>query len=152
MNTYLEDAWNFLIRIFAAIILWLSPISNYVNMVWLPLLANLIIGCIYTMGFKNEKFSGKKFCKAVLEFILFATAIICALILQKIMNDGTEIAKLVAVIIGTAKLFSIYENISLITGLDIIALVWKQLKSKIDQYLTGLKVQQPKNKKNETTT
>jgi hypothetical protein len=88
---------------------------------------------------EGEKFQAKKLRKTVEKFTFYAMAIIIAYVLQRIINDGTELARIVALYIGSIEVKSNYENISRITKTDLVAIVWNALKNKIESYLTDLK-------------
>jgi len=140
-----HDVCNALIQIFAFIILFLTPISNYVHLVLVLVALDLITGSWASIK-EGQKFNAHKLRNTVEKFIFYAIAIIIAYVLQKIINDGTELARIVALYIGSIEVKSNYENISRIRQVDLIHAIWNLIKDKIEEYISGLKAKnnQPK--------
>lgn len=135
---FLDSAWDGILKLLAFLLLWFAPISNYVHLVLILIFVDLLTGS-YAAVREGQKFSAKKLRNTVEKFVFYSIAIIAAFVLQRIINDGTELARIVALYIGATELKSIYENISRITKTDIVALVWSTVKEKIEEYLKGLK-------------
>lgn len=135
---FIDQTWDWILKLFAFVILFLAPISNYVHLVLILIGVDLITGS-YAAIKEGQRFSAKKLRCTVEKFVFYALAIIAAFLLQKIINDGTELARIVALYIGATELKSIYENISRITKTDIIAILWDTVKDKINSYIQALK-------------
>jgi phage-related holin len=133
-----HDTCNFLLQLFAFIILYLTPISNYVHLVLLLILFDLITGSWASIK-EGQKFSARKLRNTVEKFIFYALAIIVGYILQRIINDGSELARIVALYIGSIEAKSIYENISRIRQVNMVTALWNAMKEKIDEYINSLK-------------
>jgi len=135
---FIENTWDFILKLIAFVILFLAPISNYVHLVFVLIGIDLITG-IYASMKEGQRFSAKKLRCTVEKFVCYALAIIAAYLLQRIINDGTEIARIVALYIGATELKSIYENISRVTKTDIVAMLWDVIKEKINAYIQALR-------------
>jgi phage-related holin len=133
-----NDTWGLIVKIFSFILLWLAPISNYVHLVLILIAIDLITGS-YASVKEGEHFSARKLSRTIEKFIFYAIAIIVAYVLQRIVNDGTELSRIVALYIGATECKSIYENITRITKTDFLALVWTTIKEKLDEYINLLK-------------
>jgi len=132
------DTYNFLLHLFAFIVLYLTPISNYVHLVLLLVFFDLITGSWASIK-EGQKFSARKLRNTVEKFIFYAIAIIIGYILQKIISDGTELSRIVALFIGSIEVKSNYENISRIRQVNLVTALWSAIKEKIDNYLSAIK-------------
>lgn len=134
----LTDLENFFIKIFAFILLYLSPISNYVHLVLILIGLDLISGS-YASIKEGQKFTARKLRCTIEKFVFYAIAIIVAYILQQIISEGTELARIVALYIGATETKSIYENISRITHTDLVEIAWGVIKEKLDDWIDSVK-------------
>lgn len=144
---FLSDAWSLIVNFIMTILLFLLPIHNYVNMLVLLITIDFITGIsasIRVNGIKSIKAS--KMSRTVLKLLFYSTAIIATYILQHILNEGTQLPRIAAFYIAATELKSIYENISKITGHDIVGSVWMILKGKIDELVSNLRIKE-ENKK-----
>lgn len=132
------DLNNFLLHLFAFIVLYLTPISNYVHLVLILVFFDLITGSWASIK-EGQKFSARKLRNTVEKFIFYAIAIISGYVLQNIINDGTELSRIVALFIGSIEVKSNYENISRIRRVNLITALWSAIKEKIDDYLSIVK-------------
>lgn len=135
---FISDAWDSILKVLAFILLWLAPISNYVHLVLILIFIDLLTGS-YAAVKEGQKFSARKLRCTVEKFVFYAMAIIAAFLLQRIINDGTELARIVALYVGATELKSIYENISRVTKTDVLSMLWQTLKEKIENYIQSLK-------------
>lgn len=133
-----HDTWYALVQIFAFIVLYLTPISNYVHLVLILIGIDLVTGS-YASIKEGQKFEAAKLRHTVEKFVFYAIAIIVGYVLQRIIDDGSELARIVALYVGSVECKSIYENISRITGTDVLERVWDIFKIKLDDWLRGLK-------------
>jgi phage-related holin len=124
----------FIVKIFTFIVLWLSPISNYVHLVLILISIDLITGS-YAAIKEGQIFSARKLRNTIEKFIFYAVAIIASYILQQIIDDGTELARTVALYIGAIESKSIYENISRISKRDFLYMIWTSIKKMIEDYI-----------------
>lgn len=138
----LNEFWSGIVQIATFIILYLTPISNYIHIVLVLIAIDLITGS-YASWKEGEKFQAKKLRKTVEKFIFYGLAIIVGLLLQALTNNETEIARIAAIAVSSIEAKSIYENISRILGIDMLAAIWNLLKEKLDTYIATLK--SPKN-------
>lgn len=141
----LDDVWNFLTTIFIAVLMILSPIHNFVELVMLLITFDFVTGI--TASWKNhEKITARRMSKTVLKMLFYSVAIIVAYILQMIANEGIGLPRIAALYIGATEVKSIYENISKVMGGDILSSLWNLLKSKIDDYISGISLNNDNNK------
>jgi phage-related holin len=136
----LHETWGFMLQVFAFVVLYLTPISNYVHLVLVLICLDLITGS-YASIKEGQKFQAAKLRHTLEKFVFYALAIIVGYVLQRIIDDGSELARIVALYIGSIECKSIYENISRITKIDIMALLWDVVKQKIEDWVSGLKQQ-----------
>ncbi len=139
-----NDTWSALLQLFAFIVLYLTPISNYVHLVLVLIFFDLITGS-YAAIKEGEAFSAKKLRHTVEKFVFYALAIIAGYILQQIIDDGSELARIVALYIGSIEVKSIYENISRITKTDLVALLWDLIKEKMEEWIQGIRNKRSEN-------
>ena len=82
---------------------------------------------------QKEPITSKRFSHIVSKFALYNIAIISAYTLQLMIGiDMLPLAKIVSVAIGMTELKSVFENINLITGIDLWTLIINQLKRNTD--------------------
>ncbi len=133
-----QSLTQFWIHVGSFIILFLIPIHDFIHLV-LVLLAFDVVTGIWASLKRGESFSAKKLGVTVTKFILYGSAIIIGYVLQLLVNDGTQLARIVAIFIGATEAKSSYENISKITGIDLITNLWDLLSSKVSDYLKNTK-------------
>lgn len=134
----LHDTWSALLQIFAFAVLYLTPISNYVHLVIVLIGIDLITGS-YASIKAGDRFQAAKLRHTVEKFVFYALAIIVGYVLQQIIDDGTQLARIVALYIGSVECKSIYENISRITHTDVMTLIWDVFKTKIEGWINDLR-------------
>lgn len=132
------DLQSFVFNLFAAVLLYLTPIKNYIHLVLILIFIDLITGS-YAAIKEGEKFSARRLGKTVEKFIFYGIAIIVGYILQQIIDDGTQLSKLVSLYIGITEAKSIYENISRITKADIVSILWDAFKGKFDDMISNMR-------------
>lgn len=133
-NIIYESLYDFILKMFAFVVLYLTPISNYIHIVLILLLIDNISG-IWASLHEGEKFTAFKLRKTVTKFVWYAVAIIVGYLLQNLFNQGSNLARIVAIYLAATETKSIYENIARITGMDvfknILAYIQEIIKSKI---------------------
>ena len=134
-----HDTYNFLMHLFAFIILYLTPVANFIHLVLILILFDLITGSWASIK-EGQKFSARKLRNTVEKFVLYSLAIVIGFVIQNLINDGTEIARIMALFIGSIEVKSNFENISRIRRINMITALWDAIKAKIDDYLTGIKL------------
>jgi len=122
----------------AFVFLFLAPIKDYVYLVFGLIILDFITGS-YASYRDGEHFTAKKMRRTIEKFFFYSIAIISAYILQKIIDDGIECPRIVALFIGATELKSIYENISRITGVSVFKVIWTSIKDKVDGLFTKIK-------------
>lgn len=140
----LNDIWSFLTTLFMAVLMLLTPIHNFVELVVLLITFDFITGI--AASWKNhEKITARRMSKTVLKMLFYSVAIIVAYVLQMIANEGIGLPRIAALYIGATEVKSIYENISKIIGGDILSSLWSLIKSKIDEYISGISLNKGNN-------
>ena len=134
----IHEGWIFLLQLLTFILLYLTPISNFVNLVLVLIACDLITG-IYASLKEGQKFKASKLRDTLEKFIFYSIAIIIAYLLQSIVHVGSEMPRIVALYIGSIEVKSTYENISRITKTDIATSLWLILKEKLDIWIVELK-------------
>ena len=134
----IHEGWIFLLQLLTFILLYLTPISNFVNLVLILIACDLITG-IYASLKEGQKFKASKLRDTLEKFIFYSIAIIIAYLLQSIVHVGSEMPRIVALYIGSIEVKSTYENISRITKTDIATSLWLILKEKLDMWIVELK-------------
>ena len=133
-----DDFQGFFIKLVSFILLYFTPIASYVHLVLILIGIDLITGS-YAAIKEGESFSARKLRNTLEKFIFYAIAIIVAFLLQQIIDDGSELARIVALYVGATEAKSIYENISRITRKDILSILWEAFKAKIDDLLKNVR-------------
>lgn len=132
----LERIWNSLssviVQVFSFLVLFLTPISNYIHIVLVLIFIDLITGS-YASIVEGQKFSAAKMKNTVKKFIFYSIAIISGYLLQHIASDGSHFARLVALYLGSIEVKSNYENIGRITGTDTLNDLWRIINDRIKQ-------------------
>lgn len=146
----LEGLWHTLMQLFAFLILFISPISNYIHLVLILLAFDLFTGTYASLK-RGEKFSARKLRNTLEKFIFYVIAIIVAFILQQIIAQGSQLPRIVALFIGSIELKSNYENISSILRMDLLTSLWKIIKEKIDEVISGIKITMDNDDKSDNT-
>jgi phage-related holin len=134
----IHEIWATIVQLFAFVVLYLTPIANYVHIVLILIAIDLVTGS-YASIKEGQKFEARKLRNTVEKFVFYALAIITAYMLQRIISEGAELPRIVALYIGSIEVKSIYENISRITKTDIAVALWDTIKTKIDSILTSYK-------------
>lgn len=138
IESFFDNLLSFFVYVFGAILLYFSPIKNFVHLVLLLIIIDQITGTYAAIKYKE--FSWRKFYRNTLEkFVFYSSAIIVGYLLQQIIDDGYEIAKYVAFYIGVGEAKSIYVKISKITKTDILILLWESLKGKLDDMVSSVR-------------
>lgn len=132
------DIETFIIKLVAFVLMFLAPISNYVHLVLILIGIDLITGS-YAAVKEGERFTASKLAHTIEKFIFYAIAIIVAYLLQQIISEGNQLARIAALYIGATETKSIYENISRITHTDLVAIAWDLIKTKLDDFLDSVK-------------
>lgn len=135
---FFNDFQSFVMKIVAFVLMYLAPISNYVHLVLILIAIDLVTGS-YAAVKSGDKFSARKLRNTLEKFVFYAICIIVAFVLQQIIDDGSELARIIALYIGATEAKSIYENVSRITKTDIVTQLWDLLKSKLDDMVTAMK-------------
>lgn len=134
-----HTVWNILFQLFAFLLLYLTPISNYVHLVLVLIAFDFVTGS-YASIKEGERFSARKLRNTLEKFVFYVFAIVIAYMLQRIMADGSQLPRIVALYIGSIEVKSNYENISRITKTDIVTALYNLIKTKIEGYIETVKI------------
>lgn len=133
---FMESLCGVLGKVLAAFFLWLAPISNYILLALVLVVIDNITGIYESIRIRKEPITPGKLRTTIEKFVFYGLAIITAYILQKIMNNGTEIAKGVAAYIGVTEAISVYGHISKITGKNFVAALIRIIGVKFKEYVS----------------
>lgn len=134
---FMDDIWSFLKLLFISVLMYLSPVKNFVHLVSALIIIDLMTGILASWK-SGEKITASRMAKTIYKLILYSVAIIATYLVQMIAADGVGLVRICALIIGATELKSIYENISRITGGDLFRMIWEVIKSKIDEITSAM--------------
>lgn len=117
-TSLLDFIVDMFVKAIAFVVYFLTPISSFIHIVLILLAIDNISG-IWASLKEGEKFTAKKLRMTVTKFVWYALAIITGYLLQKLFNEGTQIARVVAIYLAAVETKSIYENIARITDMDV---------------------------------
>ena len=121
-----------LIKLFAVMAAYFSPITLMLHIVLIFIAIDFLTG-IYGSYRKKTPIISSRLRKTIEKFVFYIGAIIIAWMFQIQFADWTNLAQLVGGFIAATELLSIYENITAITGLNLIAKVKSILTDIIKQ-------------------
>lgn len=129
----LDDVWNFLTTVFLAILLYMSPVKEFIHLVASLIVIDFMMGVM--SSFKLDiPITAKRMVKTVYKLILYSVAIISTYLVQMIAGeDGVGLVRICALFIGATELKSIYDHITKILGGDLFVKLWQLIKARIDQ-------------------
>ena len=129
---YWENTAALIFQAFSFVILFLTPISNYIHLVFVLIGMDLITGS-YASHKEGEHFKASKLKKTGEKFLFYSMVIITAYLLQIISgDDGTQLARIAALFVSSIEVKSSFENISRI--LDIApGSLWEAIYNKIKE-------------------
>jgi phage-related holin len=130
----IEGLINVFGKLVMVIVLWFSPIKDYVNLLLILIAIDFVTGSYASMK-AGESFSAKKMRHTVEKIALYTITIIAAYVLQQIINDGTQMARFIALYMGATELKSIYENVGKVVGTNIMGMFWEIIKNKIESWI-----------------
>jgi phage-related holin len=134
---FMDDIWSFLKLLFISVLMYLSPVKNFVHLVSALIIIDLMTGILASWK-SGKKITASRMAKTIYKLILYSVAIIATYLVQMIAADGVGLVRICALIIGATELKSIYENISRITGGDLFRMIWEVIKSKIDEITSAM--------------
>jgi phage-related holin len=141
---FLNELWSFITTVFLTLTMFLFPIHSFLELVAALITIDFITGICASLK-RREKITPKRLSKTVMKLLFYSVAIISTYILQKIMNEGIGLPKICAAYIGATELKSIYDHISTLTGEDVITALWKFMKAKIDEMISGISMNRKNN-------
>lgn len=131
----IDEIWNILKILFISLIMYLSPIKNFVHLVSALIILDFITGIMASLK-TGEKITASRMSRTIYKLILYSIAIIATYLVQMIATDGVMLVRICALFIGATELKSIYENISRILGGDLFKLLWQVIKGKVDDIIS----------------
>lgn len=97
---------------------YFSPIQHFIPILLIFLLVDFFTG-MYASYKKKVKFESGKLRRTLEKFVLYSISIILSYIFEKEFISFIELTRIVAGFIISVELFSIYENVNKITGLNL---------------------------------
>jgi len=135
----IDDLWSFLKLLFISILMYLSPVKDFIHLVSALIILDLITGIMASWK-AGEKITASRMAKTIYKLILYSIAIIATYLVQMIAADGVGLVRICALIIGATELKSIYENISRILGGDLFKTLWQVIKGKVDDIVSSIPI------------
>ena len=130
---FLEDLWNFLTTVFLALLLYMSPVKEFIHLVISLIIIDYMMGILSSIKL-GIPITAKRMVKTVYKIILYSVAIISTFQVQKIAGEeGVGLVRVCALFIGATELKSIYDHITKILGGDLFIKLWQLIKARIDQ-------------------
>lgn len=108
----------------------LAPIKPMLIACGVLIVADTITGMLAAYK-RKEQITSAEMRRSVSKMFVYQIAIISAFVLEKwIMHDSIPVSRIVSGVIGLVEFKSILENVSSITGQDILKMVMEKLGSK----------------------
>ena len=123
---------SFVIKAMLACITYFAPIAPLIHVVVLFIFLDWCFG-MYASIKNKETIVSHRLRKTIEKFACYTMSIITAYIFQVEIMSWLSLTNLVAGFIAAIELLSIYENIKLITGLDIATRIKDYIMSQIDK-------------------
>lgn len=133
---FIKKVWEFMYKYGALFLIYLAPIDNYLYCVYILLFLDLFTG-IYKSKRKNIPITSKKLRTTIVKYLFYSIAIYVGFEIDVKIIEATNdyyLSRLVAGSIALTELYSILENISVITGTDILTLI----KERVARFTTNL--------------
>lgn len=117
---------DFLMKILAALAVFIAPIQNTMIAVAILIVADAITG-IWASQKKGEKFSSRKFFASITKLLLYLFLIMVSQIVESHLIDEIPFVQLSVYFIVFYEFSSFLENVGTITGRDVFAFFKEQL-------------------------
>lgn len=118
----------------AYLLTYIIPTQAIISGLFLFIVLDLATGSIVAIRHGN-KFEWDKAIKTVFKFILYPLAVIIAHVYETDFATVIPMTSLVAGVIGLFELKSIYTNMSVLLGYDLVGLIWEKVKTYADEKL-----------------
>lgn len=118
--------------VFAYLLSYVIPTQAIMNGLFLFIVADLITGSMVSMK-NGMHFEWAKAVKTILKFILYPLAVIIAHVYETDFATAIPMTSVVAGVIGLFELKSVYTNMSVLLGYDLVGMVWEKIKHLIDE-------------------
>lgn len=116
------------------LVAFLAPIHTFMIAVGVLITFDLISG-IWRAIKKGERVTSKGFRRTITKMVAYQAAVITAFLLESVfIGDLIPVVRIVSGFIAITECKSIYENLSIISGLDFWTLIKEQLNSQSDKY------------------
>lgn len=122
-----------LIKLLLSCIAYFSPISFIIHAVLILILFDFLTG-VYASHKTKVKIVSNRFRNTIEKFVFYSVAILLSHVFQVSFADWSNLTMIVGGFIALTELFSIYENISTITKLDILSIVKEYLLNIIEGF------------------
>lgn len=111
---------EFLLKIAAALLVFISPIGNIMMAVSLLLIADCVTGTAASLK-KGEKFSSHKFFNSIIKMIFYLILIMVSHLVQVHLVNEIPFTQLAIYMVVVYEFSSLAENVGIITGRDVFA-------------------------------
>lgn len=119
----------FLLKLLIALISYFEPISALLHIVIIFILIDFMTG-VYASYKTKRQICSRRLRKTIEKFVFYSVAIMIGYMFQKHFAGWTNLGQIIAGFIAMTELYSIYENITRITGTDILKKLKEVLKLK----------------------
>lgn len=131
LRKLLHFAWKY----FIVFLMYLSPIREYLYCVYILLFIDLFTG-IYKSLKTSVPITSKRLRDTIVKYVFYSVAIYVGFEIDvkilKTVNDF-YLSRLIGGTIALTEFYSVLENISVITGTDILSII----RDKVSQYING---------------
>lgn len=121
-----------------------APIKPLITVAIILVIVDLITG-IFAAHKKGEKIDSAGIRRSISKILIYLTALMIGFLTEKFMLDNyLPISKIVASLVGTTEIFSIYENLNVLQGKNIFGRLINMLGSQNDALKKKADVTPPK--------
>lgn len=125
---------TFFATIVAYLLTYILPTQAIISGLFLFIVLDLLTGSLVAVQ-RGFKFEWMKAVKTVYKFILYPLAVIIAHVYETDFATVVPMTSVVAGVIGLFELKSIYTNMSVLLGYDLVGLIWDKVKQYADSKL-----------------
>lgn len=122
----LSEFPEFIIKLVTGIMVFLSPIKDVMLAITILIVADAFTG-IWASHVKNERFSSSKFFSSITKLIVYLMLIMISHLVELHLIPELPLVKLSIWFITITEFSSLVENISIISGRDVIGFFREQL-------------------------
>lgn len=130
LSTSAASTGTTVLKYLAAILAYFAPLTSMIHVVLVFIAVDFLTG-IYAAYRNKIKIESHKLRKTIEKFVLYTCSIIIGYMFQTEFAGWSNLAQIIAGFIAMTELISVYENITRITGLDILTKIRSLLKDSL---------------------